>query len=475
MLSDFETKILDLLNTQKLFESDGPVLLAVSGGADSVALMYVLHQLQQRGRLDVQLTIGHVNHKLRGQSADADEEFVVQLAEKMALKSLTRTVDTKAYAQSEKISIETAARKLRIDALTEMARQAGCCLVATAHHADDNAETIIHRLLRGTGFRGLAGIRPRQKFDGDITFIRPMLSVTREQIVDYCESKNLPWRHDHTNDEFAYTRNKIRHLLLPYLQENCDIPIAELLNSLADASRRLYEKIQAQTQKLRPSVVIEEDAGRVTLDKETFSKLNPLIQAEFINAALGTIGSGLGKITQNHYHAITSLAAEPTNTTIQLPGGFRVIANHDEIIFTKSQTKELPQLLPRQALTLTIGKTVQFGPWTIETKILNAKDCDIEKFKADKDSFIEWFDCDKLILPLTVRPRQDGDRFHPLGNPAPKRLGKFLTAAKVAPDVKVRLVVFADAQKIIWAAPVRASELTKITNDTKKILQIKIR
>ena len=98
MLSDFETKILDLLNTQKLFESDGPVLLAVSGGADSVALMYVLHQLQQRGRLDVQLTIGHVNHKLRGQSADADEEFVVQLAEKMALKSLTRTVDTKALS-----------------------------------------------------------------------------------------------------------------------------------------------------------------------------------------------------------------------------------------------------------------------------------------------------------------------------------------------------------------------------------------
>lgn len=473
MLSDFEEKILNFVNTHKLFETDGPVLLAVSGGADSVALMSVLARLQQKKELPVQLAIGHVNHKLRGQSADADEEFVAQLAEKMALKCLTRTVDTKAYAQSKKISIETAARRLRIDALTEMAREAKCGYVATAHHANDNAETVLHRLLRGTGFRGLAGIRPRQKFRGDITFVRPMLCAIRPEIIDYCEGKNLPWRHDHTNDEFAYTRNKIRHLLLPYLQENCNVPMTELLNSLADSSRRLYEKIQIQLQKLHTSVVLREDNNRVVFDKETFSKLNPLIQAEFINAALASIGSGLGNINQDHYRTISALAAS-TDAKIQLPAGFRAVANHDTIIFTKTQTKEVPQLLPDKPLTLRIGQTSPFGPWTIQTKILNAEDCDIEKFKTTKDKFIEWFDYDKLFLPLTVRPRQDGDRFHPLGGPASKKIGKFLTAAKVGADVRSRLVVFADAEKIIWVAPVRASELAKITNDTKKILQIKI-
>jgi tRNA(Ile)-lysidine synthase len=474
MLSEFEKKILRFINTHKLLETDGPVLLAVSGGADSVTLVSLLARLKQKKELNVQLAVGHVNHKLRGQSANADEEFVAQLAEKMDLKTLTRTVDTKAYAQKEKISIETAARKLRIDALTEMAREAECGCVATAHHANDNAETIIHRLLRGTGFRGLAGIRPRQKFRADITFVRPMLCVTRAEIIDYCRTENLPWRHDHTNDEFAYTRNKIRHLLLPYLQENCDVPMTELLNSLADSSRRLYEKIQTQLQKLHTSVVLREDNNRIVFDKGTFSKLSPLLQAEFINAALASIGSGLGKITEDHYHSIASLASGPSGGKIQLPDGFCVIANHEKITFTKNQTKGPHQLLPAEALTLNIGQTSSFGPWTIQTKILNVKDCDIENFKTTKDKFIEWFDYDKLILPLTVRPRQDGDRFHPLGNPAPKKIGKFLTAAKVEHDVKVRLAVFADTQKIIWAAPVRTSELTKITTNTKKILQIKI-
>jgi len=301
-----------------------------------------------------------------------------------------------------------------------------------------------------------------------------MLCFTRAQIIDYCNTENLSWRHDHTNDEFAYTRNKIRHLLLPYLQQNCSVPVNQMLNSLADASRRLYQKIQAHLQKLHPSVVLSADEETVMFDEQTFGKLNPLLQAEFINAALASIGSGLGKINRDHYHSIASLASGPTGRTIQLPGAFRVIANHDTITFTKSKTKEPPQLLPPHALTLNIGQTSSFGPWTIQTKILNAEDCDIEKFKADKDNFIEWFDYDKLFLPLTVRPRQNGDSFHPLGLPAAKKIGKFLTAEKIPPRVKARLLIFTDKEKIIWAAPVRTSELTKITNDTKKILQIKI-
>ena len=475
MLSDFETKILDFSNTHNLFETGAPILLAVSGGADSVAMMNVIANLQQKRKLDIHLAVAHVNHTLRAESADADEEFVAQLAEKMALKVLTRTVDTRDCAKREKISIETAARKLRIDALTDMAREAQCRYVATAHHADDNAETLVHRLLRGTAFRGLAGIRPSQKFENaDIAFVRPMLCVTRAEIIDYCQAENLSWCQDHTNDEFAYTRNKIRHLFLPYLQKECDAPVTQTFNSLADASRKLYEKIEAQVQNRRSSVVLGKDNETVVFGKESFRKLNPLLQAEFVNAALVSIGSGLGKINQDHYHTIASLSSELTNGKVQLPAGFCVVANHDKITFTKTQSQKQGQL-PDEVLTLNIGQSVSFGPWTIETKILNAKDCDIEKFKADKDSFIEWFDYDKLFFPLTVRSRRDGDKFRPLGYPAPKRIGKFLTTAKVSSSVRSVLTVFADTQKIIWVAPVRASELAKITTDTKKILQIKIR
>ena len=218
MLSEFEQTLADFIKTNGLLANTEKVLSAVSGGCDSVALVFALNRLAEEAVIKTKPVTAHVNHNLRGQASRQDQEFVEKFGKKLGISVLAKSVDVKAFAKENHLSIETAARELRRQALIEMANEAGSGAVATGHHADDNAETMIHRLMRGTGFRGLCGIRPKSVFDG-IVFIRPLLCFTRKEIVEYCRQNNLAWQSDHTNDEFAYTRNRIRHLIIPEIQK----------------------------------------------------------------------------------------------------------------------------------------------------------------------------------------------------------------------------------------------------------------
>src|SRR4030042_3046746 len=211
MLSDFEKKVADFIKANSLFESADRIVLAVSGGADSTALLYLLHNLKKQKIIRADLVCAHINHQLRDPDADLDENFVIDMARKLNCRVTTNRLDVSVFAEKNKLSIETAARRLRIEALRKIAKAENCKCVVTAHHSNDNAETILHRIMRGTGFRGLAGIWPVQVFDDDIIFIRPLLSVTRNEIIEYLQERNLKWRTDHTNADCRYTRNFIRH------------------------------------------------------------------------------------------------------------------------------------------------------------------------------------------------------------------------------------------------------------------------
>ena len=219
MLSEFEKTVAGFLTALGPFSQAEKVLLAVSGGADSTALLYTMHALKNEGLLHADLICAHINHQLRVPDADTDEKFVVSQAEKLHLPVITRKIDVRRFAQENKLSIETAARLLRIEHLQEIAKANNCRWIATAHQKNDNAETVVQRLLRGTGFRGLAGIRPLRNFAADINFVRPLLCVTRDEIIDYLKQQNLPWRTDRTNYDCRYKRNFIRHKLIPHLQK----------------------------------------------------------------------------------------------------------------------------------------------------------------------------------------------------------------------------------------------------------------
>lgn len=472
MALEFEKQILGFIRSEGLFDGAVRVLVAVSGGADSVALLQTLVRLKQAGLISVELVVGNVNHNLRGAESDGDSEFVAELGAEHGIEVLWCGVETKSYAKENKVSIETAARELRIDALSEMASKAGAEKIVTAHHMDDNAETIIHRLMRGTGFRGLGGIWPRRKLAGLVEVVRPMLCVNREQIEEYCRENGFKWRTDRTNDEVVFTRNRIRHLVLPYLQKDCEGGLSKVLFELSLKSQKLYRKIEAQAQKAIDEMRIDSGVGKFVLDRQGLAGLDRLVAVEAVRRVLIVIGSGERDLRQEHYERILELVGSGEGgKVIELPDGFAAKAEYDRVRFYKSQKAKKRCLTP---LILGVPSVTDVGDVKIEVKVLDASECDIEKFKKDKDSNVEWFDFDKIKGDIKVRSRKEGDRFRPIGGKGEKKIGKFLTTDKVPGAMRDKILVVEDDEKIIWLAPIRASEETKVDGLTKKVLAISL-
>ncbi|RKY04160.1 MAG: tRNA lysidine(34) synthetase TilS [Planctomycetota bacterium] len=478
MLNAFENKVAGFIRAEKLFEQAGGILAAVSGGADSAALVRLLHRLIRHGAVKAELSIGHVNHKLRGKMSDGDERFVVETGNRLELGVYTCSVDVRDYARNNKASIETAGRLLRVDALAEMAKACGCTTVVTAHHADDNAETVIHRLLRGTGYRGLGGIRPARTLQsavGKMTFASPLLCVTRSEILAYCKENGISWRHDHTNDDFAHTRNRIRHLLLPVLRkESVSDPTAQLL-ALSQTTQRLFTRIERDVDRLCAEIITDKGPSRVVMDRRAFGRLGDLVAVELTRQVLVEIGCGLRNLTQAHYRNILRLTRGESPHKLSLPDGTIMSAGREILCFEKNPAGARAEPVTPASKPPVIGGRTGFDGYVIETTLLDAAACNVEKFKANKDSSVEWFDYDKLILPLIVRKRRAGDRFAPLGMANEKKVGKFLTAARIDSESRKGIVIIADTEKIIWVAPVRCAASTAVCSATKRILEIRLR
>lgn len=519
MLSEFEKKVADFVQINGFF---GPasaghltverVLLAVSGGADSTALLHCVRHLSDEGVFNAQLLCAHINHQLRGDEADLDEQFVVAQASELNLPVIVRRVDVCEFARQNKLSIETSARKLRLESLLEIAKANNCFFIATAHQKNDNAETIIHRLLRGTGFRGLAGIRPVQDFE-DVKFVRPLLCVRRDEILSFLQEQNLKWREDHTNADCTYTRNYIRHRLLPTLQQNCTCSIVERLSQLSQQAHKLNRLVREHTEKIWAESA-KTDENNIALNLKRFLPEPKIVKVELIRRSITGLGSGERDLTQRHYEKILQLSDKtcPEHSRksirggkVELPGGFVVWRETDNLIFTRPQRNSIDEKQENETINLEVPGQTRFGRYLIESTLLdaelgkgltaeNTEDAEKKlKFKmgiadkisikknsavsadsAVKENFAEWFDLDRIKLPLVVRFRRKGDRFSPLGLAAEKKVGKFLTDAKVPQQTRKKTLVVADSEKIIWVWPIRISEQAKVTAGTKKVLQLRI-
>jgi tRNA(Ile)-lysidine synthase len=464
MLKKLEQKTTDFIAAEHLAPAGGKVLLAISGGADSSALLHVLAAL----RLDIHCA--HINHQLRTDEAQRDEDFVIEQCQKLKVPVVTMKIDVRDYAKKSKLSIETAARNLRIEKLVEIAKEQNCACIATAHHKNDNAETIIDRLIRGTGLRGLCGIWPAKKFADGITFIRPLLCATRDEIIRYMNDKNLKWCTDRTNTDFAYRRNFIRHRLLPALQKNSADDIVERLAVLSKASRGFYQMVCRTADMIWPDVATTNE-NNVIVDSGKIANQPAEIKIEIARRALAHLGCHEQDITERHYTGILRL---PDDSRLQLPNRVTVHRQGDKIVFEKRLKTKLAQSIAIDPVVLKVPGVMQFGPYTINADIIEIEQKDLAGFKKTKTNLVEWFDFEKLKLPLEVCSRRRGDKFQPLGLTGKKRVGKFITAAKVSQSMRRRLLVVADTEKIIWLCPVRISEQARVTNDTRKVIQIKI-
>jgi len=463
-----EQKVADFIRAERLFAADEWVLLAVSGGADSTALLHIMDSLKNEGLLPLEVCCAHINHQLRGAESQRDKEFVVSRCRKLKIPIFTKEVDVRQYAREHRLSIETAARKLRIDALIELARQQNCACIATAHQENDNAETVLQRLIRGTGFRGLCGIWPVREFAGGVRFIRPLLCVDRRQILDYLNERGLKWLQDETNFDTCYRRNYIRHKLLPAVQKNCD-DIIEQLSELTAKARGFYRLVCMTADAVwAETATVEKES--ISLNLNILQKLHPEVKIEIMRRALSHLNAGEQDFTENHYQKILKLSA---GAKLQLPGDVEAHRQGGAIVFSHPPKNECRVVLTPPKQLLIPGKT-EFADSIIETETLDYNDAKFKKFRANKNNTVEWLDFDKLKLPLKVRLRKPGDKFWPLGLKAGKKIGKFLTDEKIPQRTRRKLLIIEDTEKIIWLCPIRPSEQTRITSQTKTVLQLRI-
>ena len=471
MSEKIEQKVLNFINLHNLLPVGAKVLLAVSGGADSVALLKILVSLKLSGRINNDFHIAHINHLLRGEKSFEDEVFVKALAEKHKLPITIEQVDVKKYAEENKLSIETAGRNLRLEKLVVIAKENNCSCVATAHQKNDNAETIIHRIGRGTGFKGLAGIRLKTVLNGT-TFIRPLLCLSRKEIEDYLISQKIEWQTDRTNLDCRFTRNRIRHRILPILQRQAMGDIIELLFVLSRHYLAFSEAIERQAKKALQQCVLNQSEHFISVDTDRFNDYPSLLKVEIIQNVMQQCGIGLQEITNKHYDRIIKFLTESwTDKTLQLPN--KAVIKKQQKSFYLGHPEPCTEK-PGPVL-LKIPGSVCFSDWIIETQILPADKLDIESFKQKKNNLVEWFDLQQIKLPLIARCRQKGDRFKPFGLGISKKIGKFITSAKPDPDQLKKTFLVCDSEKILWLVPIRRSNEAPITGESKRLLQIKIK
>ncbi len=309
MLTRFEKNIAGFAKKNGLFCSGDKILLAVSGGADSIALLHTMQTLKAEGLFEGDFVCAHINHQLRGAEADEDEEFVIEETRRLNIPIETRRIETSSFARENKLSIETAARQLRLKSLIDIAKANNCNCIATGHQKNDNAETILQRLARGTGFRGLGGIWPRRLFAENICFVRPLLCVSRDEILQYLNKRNLKWRVDHTNYQCTYRRNFIRHRLMPVLQQECKDSIIEQLFRLSQSARRFHNSVCKVTEKVWPKLA-DCTGDKIKFNLEIFSNQPEPVKIELVRKGLISLGSKERNLTQQHYEKILRLAKQ---------------------------------------------------------------------------------------------------------------------------------------------------------------------
>ena len=471
MLTEFEKKVASYVRERGLFDAAKKALFAFSGGADSTALLYVLNALKKGGELEVEMICGHINHGLRGAESDGDEAFVIEEAGKVGVPIVVNGVDVRGEAKRRKLSIETAARQLRMEQLLDVAKRERADTIVTAHQKDDNAETVVQRIARGTGFRGLGGIWPVREFRG-VRFVRPLLCVSRDEVVEYLRSRGVLWREDRTNAEVSYRRNYIRHRLLPALQDECAGSLVDEISELSERARRFYSGVCASAGKVWGHLA-DENGDELKIDCGLLLRESLAVQVEIIRRALERVGSGERDLRQEHYERILELAQSKRGSKrVELPGGFIVRSEYGSLVFGCAGSRAAG--LPAKPMEITVSGQTRLGDCVVEAKVSDIGPGNLEKFRQSKDSNVEWFDLEKLRLPLYIRGRKVGDRFVPLGQRAEKRVGKFLTASRVSKEVREKALVVADTEKVVWLWPVRMSEEVKVTGRTKKVVQVRI-
>lgn len=440
------------IKTYNLLEKNDTIIIGASGGPDSQFLVYLFNQIKEEYNLKI--ILAHLNH-LHRKEASNDENLLISTGEKLGLEVKVKRASMDEFAKNNKISAEDAGRRLRYDFFYNLADNYDDAKIAVAHNMNDQAETMLFRMIRGTGLDGLSAMDYK---NGKI--IRPILSFEKSEILKYLDENNIEYAIDATNLENDYSRNYIRNEIFPRLSEINYNAISNFFN-LSNNIKNDLEIIDEIIEEIYGDITISEGAYRIKFDRKKFELISDAKKSRVLRIAINKLKGNIKDFSRSNINKFLSLE--------KLETGKKIIK--DDIIFTKNYKS--------YDLELIVGKKDSPSICKInlnEEIIFNGKNIKTSKVseKTNKSKNVGYFDMDKLLFPLFIRTRKNGDRFYPLGMKHSKKIKDFFIDEKVDKNTRDEVPLILSDNKIIWVAGYRISEEFKVDKGTKNILKIEV-
>lgn len=445
------------IRREKMIVSGDKVILALSGGPDSMALFSILKELKDK--IGFEIIAAHLNHGLR-KEADEEARFVEDYCCQQGIPCYVRKAEVKKIAEKEGKSLEEAGREERYRFFRELKKELGAQRIATAHHKDDLAETVLHHVIRGSGVKGLRGIMP---VNGDL--IRPLLTVTRREIEAYLKEAGIPYCIDMSNYEPVYLRNRIRNELMPYLKKEFNPRLVESLCQLAYIARLENEVLEKETEKYWPQILLLREENRIVLDSEALSLLHPAYQHRLLIKALKEMRGGKeGDINLKEVMEILKLMEKKgSSRVIHLAGGIRVNKSYGELIISSREEEKIAY-----CYQVSIPGEV-YVPELDEVYVFELADIN----NLNREGALAYLDYENLEFPLFIRSRRPGDTFRPVGLKGGKKIKDFFIDAKIPVNLRDKIPLLASSEKIYAILGMRVAEEAAVNNKTQKVVVIK--
>ncbi|HIH2818172.1 TPA: tRNA lysidine(34) synthetase TilS [Clostridioides difficile] len=453
-------KVLSTINKHNLIQKGDKIVLGLSGGPDSVCLLHVLNRLKKD--FNIEIYAAHLNHQIRGIEAQKDALYVSKLCEDMGIIFFVKSINVPKYCENEGLSLEEGARKLRYEMFYEIKDKIKANKIAIGHNLNDQAETVMMRIMRGTGLKGLKGI----DYIRDNCIIRPILDVERNEIEEYCEAYNLNPRIDKTNLENIYTRNKIRLDLLPYMKDNFNLNVIESIVRMSNSLKSDNDYIEKEAEAKFREVSNIKEKGFVEINLDDFVCLHDAIKVRVLRNSIKHILGDTNFVDQRHIEDIMSLEDNSkVNKMLTLPRNIFVYRKKDSIILTNEEIVneeiEFYYNVPSNGF-IKIKELKQI----IETQVMS-----IDRYKSMKlDNSSKGFDFNKVKGGIVIRSRRQGDKIKlAMGS---KKVKDLFIDLKIPREERCKIPIITDSEGIICVGDYKISENYKIDENTKEVLKI---
>lgn len=468
-------KVLEYQRQLGLIEDGDRIVAGFSGGADSVCLLLALEAIKEQ--YDISYCAVHVEHGIRGEESLRDAEFARTFCQTRGVTFYLYHVDAPAKAANEGISLEEAARVLRYQCFEQARAAYNGNKVAVAHQVDDNAETMLFHLVRGTGIRGLAGILPKRA-----QIIRPLLCLTRAEVEDYLAEVGADYCTDSTNTDVAYSRNRIRNCIMPELQAINPRAVEHMASLSAQVeeiydyvSRTAWETGKAALSGLE-STTDAEAKTELRLKKKHVADMEPVLQKEFLHQVLGMAAGSRKDIGAVHVEGLRQMFFAKTSKQCSLPYGLMAVADYEDVVIKKQPDRsqmgsDAPrEQNPEQELS-PHGRIELPDGMVVSTKMI---DFDGDCKKIPEKSYTKWFDYGKINGTVLLRNRTAGDYLIVNQQGNQKKLKEYFINEKIPQEQRDKIWLLADGSHIIWAIGYRISEAYKVTPETKQVLEVQV-